>query len=67
MRIPHFGPFSQNYVRDWLIYHGVLFLIGVLAFYFAWPLDHLFAALFGGGIMGAAVGAGIINYLMDIC
>ena len=61
MIIPKRGPFSNNYVRDWLIYHGSAFILGIFAIPFFWPVG----AMIGVGIMVVALVAGIMNYLTD--
>lgn len=55
------APFSNNYCRDWLIYHGGIMSLGVFiyCFFTTWPI-------LGIALIIAGLVTGIINFLIDI-
>lgn len=57
------APFSKNYCRDWLLYHGGIFSVGLLAI-IVWH-NYGIALAVGGGLMLVAMIVGAVNYLCD--
>lgn len=59
------APFSNNYCRDWWVYHGGIFAFGAGVTFAGVATDHPGAAVIGALVMFSAMIGGLVNYLID--
>lgn len=59
------APFSDNYCRDWWMYHGGIFVFGAVVAFAGVATEHHVAAVIGALVMFSALISGLVNYLID--
>ena|ERR1700735_3113473 len=59
------APFSDNYCRDWTLYHGGWFLIGTVVTTGGFLINSQMTAIVGIALMTAVLVAGFLNFSID--
>jgi len=65
MKHPSRGPFSDNYWRDWIIYHGGFCLAGIIMMLIGYFAQSFVIDVIGAILVIAGSICGLGNYLVD--